>query len=171
VHLEPDGQLKIVGRVKEQFKTSKGKYVVPAPIESKLMEHPAVDACCLMGAGHPSPFAVVLLSEDARKRCMAAESRKALETSLRAQLEEVNAQLDPFERMKFIAIVNGPWSVANGLMTPTLKIRRAALESRYQALVDSWERHKSPVVWETALPRAPEALKEAGQTHPAPSKP
>jgi len=63
--IAPDGQLKIVGRMKEQFKTSKGKYVAPAPIESRLATHPAVEACCLMGAGLASPFAVILLSEDA----------------------------------------------------------------------------------------------------------
>jgi len=150
VHLEPDGQLKIIGRVKEQFKTSKGKYVAPAPIESKLMAHPAVEACCLMGAGHASPFAVVLLSEGARKQCVDPDAHKALEQSLRTQMEEVNAQLDPHERVNFIAVVEGPWTVGNGLMTPTLKIKRAALESRYQALVDNWEKHNIPVVWEAA---------------------
>ena len=65
--IDPDGQLKIVGRVKEQFKTSKGKYVMPAPIESQLLAHPVVEACCLMGAGMPHPFAVVLLAEETRK--------------------------------------------------------------------------------------------------------
>ena len=71
VQLDADGQVKIIGRVKEQFKTSKGKYVAPAPIESMLMAHPAIEACCVMGAGLPSPFAVVVLSPDARKRCAA----------------------------------------------------------------------------------------------------
>ena len=65
--IDDDGQLKILGRVKEQFKTSKGKYVMPTPIESQLLAHPVVDACCLMGAGMPRPFAVVLLAEETRK--------------------------------------------------------------------------------------------------------
>ena len=59
-HIDSDGQLKIIGRVKEQFKTSKGKYVAPAPIESQFMAHPMVEACCLMGTGMPRPFAVVV---------------------------------------------------------------------------------------------------------------
>jgi len=155
VHLDPDGQVKIIGRVKEQFKTSKGKYVAPAPIESKLMAHSAVDACCLMGAGLPAPFAVVLLSADARKRCSTADEQRAIEASLLAQMEHVNAQLDPHERVKFIAIADGPWTVGNGLMTPTLKIRRSVLEGRYQAFVDDWARHSSPVVWESAPDRVP----------------
>jgi long-chain acyl-CoA synthetase len=150
VHMDPDGQVKIIGRVKEQFKTSKGKYVAPAPIESKLMAHLAVDACCLMGAGLPAPFAVVLLSADARKRCGTRDEKKAIEDSLIAQMEQVNAQLDPHERVRFLAIADGPWTVGNGLMTPTLKIKRSVLEARYQAFVDSWEKHSTPVVWESA---------------------
>lgn len=63
VSIDSDGQMRVVGRLKEQFKTSKGKYVVPAPIEARLMGHPAVESCCVMGAGQPSPFAVIVLSE------------------------------------------------------------------------------------------------------------
>jgi len=149
--IAPDGQLKIIGRVKEQFKTSKGKYVAPAPIESMLMAHPAVDAGCLMGAGLPSPFAVILLSEEARKRCADPAARAALEESLAAQMAEVNAQLDPHERLKFLAIAEGPWTIGNGLMTPTLKIKRSILEARYQALIDDWNNRNEPIVWESAL--------------------
>jgi len=68
VELDADGQVKIVGRLKEQFKTSKGKYVAPAPIEAELMAHSALEACCVMGADLPSPFAVVVLSPEVRKR-------------------------------------------------------------------------------------------------------
>ena len=150
VQLDPDGQLKIIGRLKEQFKTSKGKFVVPAPIESKLMSHPEVEACCLMGSGHASPFAIVLLSADARRRCTTPDARKALEQALQSRLEQVNSQLDPHERVQFVAIADGPWTVSNGLMTPTLKIKRSVLENRYQTLVDNWERTNCPVVWESA---------------------
>ncbi len=149
VEIASDGQLKIVGRIKEQFKTSKGKYVAPAPIESQLVAHPAVEACCLMGAGLPSPMAITLLSEEARKRCADPQERAALEESLRARLEEINATLDPHERVAFLAIVDGPWTVANGFLTPTLKLKRPILETRYQALVDNWQARNRPVVWET----------------------
>lgn len=150
VQLDSDGQLKIIGRLKEQFKTSKGKFVVPAPIESKLMTHPDVEACCLMGSGHASPFAIVLLSAEARRRCATPDARKAMEQALQSRLEQVNSQLDPHERVQFVAIADGPWTVSNGLMTPTLKIKRTVLENRYQTLVDNWERTNCPVVWESA---------------------
>lgn len=148
VSIEADGQAKIVGRVKEQFKTSKGKYVAPAPIESRLVAHPDVEACCLMGAGHPSPFAVVVLADAVRERCATLQDRAAVEQSLWQQVEEVNAGLDPHERVALIVIAQGPWSVGNGLMTPTLKLRRSALERQYQPLLESWLAQHKPVVWE-----------------------
>ena len=149
VHLEPNGQLKIIGRVKEQFKTSKGKYVAPTPIESKLAAHPEVESCCVMGAGLPNPFAVVVLSAEARKRCAGAPEQAALEASLQAEMAEVNAQLDPHERLSFIAVVDGPWTIGNEMVTPTLKIKRGAVERRYLPLVDAWQKEKKPVVWES----------------------
>jgi len=149
VELDPDGQVKIVGRLKEQFKTSKGKYVAPSPIETELMAHPALEACCVMGADLPSPFAVVVLSADARKRCTEAEGREALEQSLLERMNEVNAQVDPHERLSFLAIVDGPWTIGNEILTPTLKIKRAVLERRYLASVENWKTRNSPVVWES----------------------
>jgi long-chain acyl-CoA synthetase len=150
VDIDPDGQVRIVGRLKEQFKTSKGKYVAPAPIEKKLIAHPDVEACCLMGAGQPSPFAIVLLSAEARKRSADPAARKALEQSLRARMEEVNARVEAHERLAFIAVADGPWTVENGLITPTLKIKRVSLESRYQGLIEDWNRQQGTVIWESA---------------------
>jgi long-chain acyl-CoA synthetase len=149
VELDPSGQLKIIGRTKEQFKTSKGKYVAPAPIESRLMEHPSVEACCLMGEGLPSPFAVVLLSDAIRQECADPEARKRIEDNLLARMEEVNGELDPFARLSMLVIADGPWSIANGMMTPTLKIRRGVLESRYAQLVADWKSQNRTVVWES----------------------
>jgi len=147
--IDSDGYLRIVGRIKEQFKTSKGKYVAPAPIEGRLSVHPGVESCCLMGAGEPSPFAVAVLAPDARRRCAAPEARQELESSLAALLLQTNAQLDPHERVAFIAIVDGPWTIAGGHLTPTLKLRRAALESCYHPFIETWKNLGRPVVWET----------------------
>jgi len=151
VQLDSDGQVKIVGRLKEQFKISKGKYVAPAPIETELMAHPALEACCVMGADLPSPIAIVVLSPEARKPCADTAAREALEQSLLERMNEVNAQLDPHERLSFIAIVDGPWTIGNEILTPTLKIKRAVLERRYLASVEDWKRRNSPVVWESGF--------------------
>jgi len=146
--IDPDGQLKIIGRLKEQFKTSKGKYVVPAPIESQFMAHPMVEACCLMGTGLPSPFAVVLLSEESRQRVSDPEERKLMESSLLNLMNEINRQLDAHEQLSFVAAVHGPWTIGNDAMTPTLKIKRGVLEGRYQGFIEDWSRQSRPVVWE-----------------------
>jgi len=147
--IEADGQLKIVGRLKEQFKTSKGKYVAPAPIESQFMAHPMVEACCLMGAGLPRPFAVLLLSEEARQQSRDARMRVSIESSLRELMDAINVDLDQHEQVSFIAVVYGPWTVGNDAMTPTLKIKRGVLENRYNAFVEDWNRQSRAVVWES----------------------
>jgi long-chain acyl-CoA synthetase len=150
VEIDTDGQMKIIGRLKEQFKTSKGKYVAPAPIESKLVAHPDIESCCLIGTGLARPFAVAILSAEARERCAAPQARSAIEESLSEQLEQLNAELDSHERVLFLAIVDGPWSIANELMTPTFKLRRAPLERFYLEKAGDWAKQGRPVVWETA---------------------
>ena len=155
VELDSGGQVKIIGRAKEQFKTSKGKYVAPAPLESKLMALPAIEACCVMGAGLPGPFAVIVLSPDARKMCGDPVAREALEQAVLEQLNVVNADVDPHERMRFITIVDGPWTIANEFLTPTLKIKRSVLEGHYLPMVENWEKLKTPIVWESAALHRP----------------
>jgi long-subunit acyl-CoA synthetase (AMP-forming) len=91
-----------------------------------------------------------MLSAEARNRCDDPEARRALEESLAAQMEAVNGQIESWERVAFLAIAEGPWTIENGVMTPTLKIRRNVLEERYAALIDEWHRQNRPVVWETA---------------------
>ena len=147
--IDPDGQLKIVGRLKEQFKTSKGKYVMPSPIESQMLAHPVVDACCLMGAGMPHPFAVVVLAEETRRAAARPSERAGVEQTLLDIMNTVNVHLDPHEQLSFVAVAQGPWTVGNGFMTPTLKIKRNVLESRYQPCVDDWLKQNHPVVWES----------------------
>jgi long-chain acyl-CoA synthetase len=161
VEIDSGGQLKIVGRLKEQFKTSKGKYVVPAPIESRLAAHPDVESCILMGAGQASPFAVVVLSQAARSRSIDPAARRAIEDSFAALLSEVNQNLDPQERVGFLAIVEGPWTPASGLVTPTLKLRRASLEALYRGMVDEWMARGRPVVWEEVRHRGGGATEAA----------
>jgi long-chain acyl-CoA synthetase len=112
------------------------------------MAHPMVEACCLMGAGMPRPFAVLLLSEEARKQSQETAMRASIEASLRDLMDAINAQLDQHEQVSFMAVVYGPWTVGNDAMTPTLKIKRGVLENRYQGFVDDWNRQSRPIVWE-----------------------
>ena len=63
-----DGMLKITGRAKELFKTAKGKYVAPAPIENRINVHPLVELSLVSGVGQPAAYAIVVLAEDLRPR-------------------------------------------------------------------------------------------------------
>jgi long-chain acyl-CoA synthetase len=63
-------------------------------------------------------------------------------------MELMNSGLDPHERLKFLAVVQGPWTIGNGVMTPTLKIKRSVVEGRYQSFVEDWYVQQRPIVWE-----------------------
>lgn len=143
-----DGALKITGRVKDLFKTSKGKYVAPAPIEDKLVMHPKVEACCVAGANQGQPCALVMLSAEAQKELRDEQRRPALVDSLAEHLKRVNAMLDPHEQIEFLALVSEPWTVDNGFVTPTLKIKRNVIEHRYSPLLEGWYAKRQPVVWQ-----------------------
>jgi len=148
--LDDKGRLRITGRAKEQFKTSKGKYVAPAPIENKLGAHPKVEACCVAGANFPQPFALLMLPPGEWERCRDEPARATLTASLRAHLEAVNAQLDPHERMDFVAVVPDQWTVDNGFITPTFKVKRPTIESHYGARFGDWAQRREAVVWQQA---------------------
>ena len=141
------GQLRITGRVKDIFKTSKGKYVAPAPIEDLLVLHPDVEACAVTGANLPQPLAVVMLSQEAVARCASAEGKAALVASLQGHLAQINAKLDPHEKLDCLAVVTTSWTPENGFVTPTLKVKRARIEEAYGAQFEAWAARHQPVVW------------------------
>jgi long-chain acyl-CoA synthetase len=140
--VDEEGYLRITGRVKDIFKTSKGKYVAPAPIEGELAKSHWVEQVCLMGSGLDQPLALLELSPAAR-----AEAREQLERDLLSVLERVNATLLPHERIRHLVLVREPWTVDNGCMTPTMKIRRNVLEDRFAALAAGLDPQR-PLHWE-----------------------
>ncbi|MEM1414165.1 MAG: AMP-binding protein [Myxococcota bacterium] len=144
--IESDGTLKITGRVKELFKTSKGKYVAPAPIENKLMNHPSVEQAYVGGNGQPQPYGVVMLSEDGRAS-LTNGGKADLEESLKAHLAEVNRGLDHHEHLKFIAVEANEWTIENGKLTPTMKLKRAKIEDAYSPKEEEWYGSGAKVVF------------------------
>ncbi|WP_319521543.1 AMP-binding protein [uncultured Desulfosarcina sp.] len=144
------GRLKITGRAKELFKTSKGKYVAPAPIENQLASSHLVEACYVTGSGYHQAHAVVMLSEEARQRAN-GEARDILANELAALLADVNRGLPPFERLAFLAVARDDWTVENGFLTPTMKIKRRVLDATYGPLAETWYGMNAPVVWQEAV--------------------
>jgi long-chain acyl-CoA synthetase len=145
--LDVEGNLKITGRVKDLFKTGKGKYVAPAPIEDKLVMNPAVEACCVTGANLGQPLAVLMLNEGAVAKSKTAEGKAELEASLAEHLKTVNAGLDPHEQLDCLVLVTEPWSVDNGFITPTFKVKRNRVEEVYASSYERWVGMRKKVIW------------------------
>jgi len=142
------GRLKITGRIKEIFKTSKGKYVAPAPIENKLMVHDSFEAVCVAGAECPQPYAIAVLSEQYQSKHGDLGFQAQQTESLMALLESVNATVDHHEALQFIVVVSDHWGIENDFLTPTMKIKRDVIESFYSSKVAHWFKQKKKVVWD-----------------------
>ena len=121
---------RITGRVKDQFKSGKGKYVSPVPIEGKLAGNPLIDQVCVMGSGLRAPVAVVVPSSAAKNM-----PRDEVEGSLGETLKSVNDTLESHERLSTIHVIDDPWTIENELLTPTMKIKRDQLEARYKDMI------------------------------------
>lgn len=147
--IDAKGRLRITGRVKEIFKTEKGKYVAPAPIENLLVSHPGVDQACVMGVDLPQPVALLCLAPELRMKLAEAGERDAFLADLSALRKRVNEQLDPHERLDALVVVREEWAVENNLLTPTLKLKRNELEKLYDQHLPSWAAQKG-VVWASA---------------------
>jgi long-chain acyl-CoA synthetase len=142
-----DGLLKITGRKKELFKTTKGEYVAPAPIENRLNVHPMVELSLVSGMGQPAPYAVVVLDEQLRPRVADPAVREQVQAELGKLLREVNEGLAPYERLRMLVIARDPWSIENGCLTPTMKIKRSRIEDSVAGQVDAWYAAQGPILW------------------------
>jgi long-chain acyl-CoA synthetase len=145
--LAPDGQLKLTGRVKELFKTAKGKYVAPAPIEMLLNAHPTIEQAIVSGVGQSQPYALVVLAETLRSKLAKPATRARTVAMLDQLRREINASLAVHERLHCLVVTAEPWSIDNGCLTPTLKIKRSRIEASVEAQVDGWYACRDPVIW------------------------
>jgi long-subunit acyl-CoA synthetase (AMP-forming) len=142
-----DGLLKITGRVKEIFKTSKGEYVAPAPIENNLNAHPLIEMSMVSGLGQPAAYAMVVLGEDVRPKLKDAAFRKDVEAQLTQLLKDVNASLVSHEKLQMIVVAQEPWTIENGFLTPTMKIKRSRIENEVSTRVETWYSSSGKVQW------------------------
>ncbi len=148
--LDAEGNLRITGRVKDLFKTSKGKYVAPAPIEDKLVMNGLIEACVVTGANLGQPLGIVMLNADAAARAASVAERPAMEADLAQHLAAVNAQLDPHEQLDCLVVIRTAWTVDNGFITPTFKVKRNQIEEAYAPLFERWTGTRRGVVWHEA---------------------
>lgn len=146
--IDGQGLLRITGRVKDLFKTGKGKYVAPAPIEDKLVMHEAVEACVVTGANLGQPLGIVMLNAEFVSKAQDPTARRELETSLIEHLKTINATLDPHERLQAIVVTTTAWTVDNDVITPTFKVKRNRIEDLYARHYETWEASGQTVIWQ-----------------------
>lgn len=130
---DSDGYLSITGRVKDQFKTDKGKYISPAPIELELSKNPVIEQICIVGTGIPQPIALVTLSEKGKK-----QNKKELTSKLITITSEINPFLEKHEKIEKVVVMKEDWTIDNRFLTPTLKLKRNAIEKIYQPFYKKW---------------------------------
>jgi len=141
--VDADGYLYITGRVKDIFKTLKGKYVAPAPIEGALARNTDIDQMCFVGTGLKQPIMTVTLTPEAQKK-----SRPEVEAGLVADMKSVNANLEPHEEIAKCLILKDAWTIDNGMMTPTMKVKRNEVEKRFLPLIEKHAQNRDMVGWE-----------------------
>jgi len=146
--IDAQGCLHITGRVKDLFKTSKGKYVAPAPIEDKLVMHDAVEACVVTGANMGQPLGIVMLNAESLASAADPAKRSELELSLAQHLKTINETLDPHEQLKCLVVASMAWTVENDIVTPTFKVKRNSIEDAYSANYELWESSGRRVIWQ-----------------------
>ena len=138
-----EGFLTITGRVKDQFKTDKGKYISPAPIELKLSQNTDIGQICIVGTGIPQPIALITLSDIGRNKSKANLSAQLIET-----MNKINPGLEKHEKIQKIVVMKEDWDLNNGLITPTLKVKRNKIEKIHQPYYRTWFNNEEIVIYE-----------------------
>jgi long-chain acyl-CoA synthetase len=141
--IDREGYLTIIGRVKDQFKTDKGKYISPAPIEMKLTKNPIIEQVCVVGMGIPQPIALVVLTAAARSK-----GKEEIIQGLTSTMDEINPHLEPYEKLEKAVIMKGDWTIENGMLTPSMKLKRNELEKIHVPKYPKWYNEQGRVVWE-----------------------
>ena len=99
------------------------------------------------GAGHAQAYAMVVLAEAVRPQQTDPQFRKDVEQQLGTLLTEVNATLPPYEKLQMIVVAKEPWTIENGCLTPTMKIKRNKIETVVNTKVESWYAAGGKVLW------------------------
>ena len=141
--MDEEGYIKIIGRVKDAFKTTKGKFVVPTVIEAHFSGNENIEQICVAGLGIPQPLGLVCLSEIGQKA-----GKETVMANLKSELQRVNQHLAPHEKISTMIVAKEAWSDMNKMLTPTLKIRRGAINEKYMDQMSDWHHADDSVIWE-----------------------
>jgi long-chain acyl-CoA synthetase len=140
--IDEQGFLRVTGRVKDAFKTSKGSFVTPNPLEEAISENEFVEQVCVVGLGIAQPIALLNLGETASGR-----SEADISTSLVNTVKALNATRAKFEHVSTLVVQKEQWTDQNGFLTPTLKVKRTELDKAFGAKYLDWHEAADNVIW------------------------
>lgn len=141
--VDEDGYLFITGRVKDTFKTEKGQFIVPAKVENLYGNNEDIEQLCLLGLGMPHPIMVIIPSESG-----GSKAKDELEESLQTTMKAVNQKLPNYTRVGTMVVSKDPFTVENGLLTPTLKVKRFNVNAKYRDVLRGYCEDSKKVIWE-----------------------
>ncbi len=141
--LDENQNVKILGRLSENFKNQKGEFIAPAPIEKDFSSNTLVEQLCLVGKGLPSNVMVVTLAQRVTQ-----QNKEKFTKYLKETLHKVNSKLSSFEKIGHVFVCKNNWTPENGFLTPTLKVKRPAVESACLPILETITEVHNPVIWE-----------------------
>ena len=141
-HIDKDGFLYITGRIKDMFKTSKGKYIEPGVLEAYFGNVSEFSQVCVVGLNCDQPLLLAVPSESAK------DNKSAVNTKLTKTLDQINDKLDNYKKISKIIFVKEDWVPENGMTTPTLKIKRSKIDEQFSGQYSKWEKNDDKVIWE-----------------------
>ncbi|MDA9101454.1 AMP-binding protein [bacterium] len=141
-HIDKDGFLYITGRIKDMFKTSKGKYIEPGVLEAYFGNVSEFSQVCVVGLNCDQPLLLAVPSESAK------DNKAAVNTKLTKTLDQINDKLDNYKKISKIIFVKEDWVPENGMTTPTLKIKRSKIDEQFSNQYSKWEKNDDKVIWE-----------------------
>ena len=145
-HLDSDGYLYITGRVKEQYKLENGKYVAPAPLEESLKLSSYIDQVMLYGFNRPHNVALIVVAmpavtQYAEDLGISGSTEDILNEPrirelFKEQLKHFGKDFKGFEHPQNFSLFSEEWGIDNGLLTPTLKLKREVVEEKFKTEIE-----------------------------------
>ena len=143
--LDDDGYLHITGRVADSFKTSKGEFIEPLTLEQFFVNMNEIEEVCVVGLGIAQPLCLVQLSDIGKN-----SSREKLSKMFTETLDSVNSDLVNYKKISTLIIVKDEWTQENGIIGPTQKLKRTAIDELYSTKYLEWHESEESLIFESS---------------------
>jgi len=139
---DSQGNLIITGRIKDTFKTAKGKFILPVPMEHKFAVNSLIEQVVVTGIGLVQPIALVCLSENA-----SSIGDEEVTNDLLSTLRTINGSLESYSTVSTLIVFREVWAEDSGFFTPTLKLKRHVIDAAFKDNYELWENTKESIIW------------------------